>query len=350
MRKKRIFYLSGTRADYGLMKTVLTAIDNHPLLDLGIIITALHLTEEMGNTGNEIEEDEFKIVDKIHSCLSSDSAAAMAKGIGLTLSGITQTFEREKPDMLLLLGDRGESLAAACAAAMMDIVVIHIHCGDISEGHIDNLTRFAISQYSHILMPATELSRERLLGTGVDNKNIYVVGAPGLDDIISQNFTIKEELLKKYSLKDKRTITVLYHPASAEKMDFKGNINTVLNAISKFPEYQVVIIGGNIDAGGRTILNEIGKREKVDCFVNNMAREDYLGLLNISSVLVGNSSSGIIESASFNLPVINIGASKKGRTCTDNVIHLNTDENEIKQEVKKALRDTNFTDKLKNIK
>lgn len=349
MIPKRILYLSGTRADYGLMKTVLRAIENHPLLELGIIATAYHLSEEMGNTVALIEQDGFRIVDKIHSCLSSDCSAAMAKGIGLTLAGITQTFEREKPDMLVLLGDRGESLAAACAAALMGIAVVHIHCGDISEGHVDNLTRFAITQYSHILMPATEQSKKRLAGSGVAEKNIHVVGAPGLDDIVNRNFTSKEKLLAKFSLDNRDIITVLYHPASAEEDLSIKNVTTVLSAMGEFDTHQIVVIGGNLDAGGRGILKQIGRNENVYHFFSNLEREDYLGLLDISSVLVGNSSSGIIEAASFQLPVVNIGIRQKGRECAENVIHVDPDKELITKAINKALFDRAFISRLSHL-
>jgi UDP-hydrolysing UDP-N-acetyl-D-glucosamine 2-epimerase len=340
--KRKVFFLSGTRADYGLMKSTLRAFAARPELEIGVIVTAMHLATDMGRTVDIIVNDGFRIVDRINSCLAADSTAAMAKSIGLALTGITQTFEREPPDFLVLLGDRGESIAGACAAAIMGIAVVHIHCGDVSEGHVDNLTRFAISQYAHVLMPATASSRARLVGTGVAPKRIFVVGAPGLDDIIAGNFTSPAEVRRHYGLQKRPTIVLLYHPASNELSEVEAHTHEVLEAVSRYRDLQIVVLGCNADAGGRLIMERLKTFGERCFFWRNLPREDYLGLLKSASVLVGNSSSGIIEASSLSLPVVNIGRRQTGRECAENVLHVPTEQNAIAAAIDRALHDKTF--------
>ena len=223
-----------------------------------------------------------------------------------------------------------------------------MHCGDVSEGHIDNLTRFAISQYAHVLMPATPQSRSRLSGCGVPDDRIFVVGAPGLDDIVAGTFTDGLSIRSRLGLDDRDIIVVLYHPASAELTDAASHIRSVLAAVSMADGCQVVVLGGNLDAGGREMLNEIHANPAAFSFWPNLERDDYIGLLSEAAVLVGNSSSGVIESTSLRLPVVNVGSRQAGRECAENVLHVSPDETQVRAAIDRALHDTAFRDQCQH--
>lgn len=180
--KRKIAVITGTRADYGIYYSVLKAIQNHKELELSLVVCGMHLCSEFGMTVNEIEKDGFPIADRVETILASDTGASMAKSIGMTLLGLTQSLERIKPDVLVVLGDRGEMMAAALAGIHMNIPVAHIHGGEVT-GTVDESIRHAITKLAHIHLPATEDSRQRIIRLGEKEENIYVVGAPGIDYI-----------------------------------------------------------------------------------------------------------------------------------------------------------------------
>lgn len=345
--KRKIAVITGTRADYGIYYSVLKAIENHSELDLSLIVCGMHLSPEFGLTVEEIESDGFFIADKIETILSSDTGASMAKSIGITLMGITQTLERIKPDVLLVLGDRGEMMAGALAAIHMNIPVAHIHGGEVT-GTVDESIRHSITKLSHIHLPATEDSKERILKMGEKEKDIYVVGAPGIDYIKNTQYLSREELLKRFNLKDDKLFIMTQHPVTTERDEVEWQVRQTFEALVECG-IQTIVSYPNSDNGGREIIKVIEEyRSKYDLFkvFRNLSQVEYLSILNVADAMIGNSSSGIIEAPSFKLPVINIGTRQDGRLRAVNVIDVGYTKEEILSGINKALYEGEYNEKL----
>lgn len=346
--KRKVAVVTGTRADYGIYYSVLKAIQNHKDLELNLIVCGMHLCPEFGMTINEIEKDGFTIVDKVETLLASDTGASMAKSIGITLMGLTQSLERIKPDILLILGDRGEMMAAALAGIHMNIPVAHIHGGEVT-GTVDESIRHAITKLAHIHLPATEDSKQRIVKMGEREENIYVVGAPGIDYIKNTQYLSREELLNRLELKDDRLFILTQHPVTTEREEVEWQARQVLEVIAEF-EIQTVISYPNSDNGGREIIKVIEEyRSKYDFLkvFRNLSQVEYLSLLNEADAMIGNSSSGIIEAPSFKLPVINIGTRQEGRLRACNVIDVGYTKEEIIEGINKALYNVEYINNLK---
>ena len=345
--KRKILYISGTRADYGLMKSVLREIENHPKLELEVIATGMHLMPEFGMTINEIKKDGFKI-HEIAATYEQDNKQSMANFVGKFIQLLTDKVKKIKPDIIMVLGDRGEMLAGVIVGTYLTIPVAHIHGGDISST-VDEIVRHAITKLAHIHFPATEKSAERIIKMGEDPSNVFVVGAPGLDIILNENLIEPTKLSEKYNLDlSEPILLVIQHPVTTEVEDAPTQIRETLEAISEL-RYQTILIYPNADAGGRNMIEVIKEYEKhpfIKIF-KNIPYKEYLSLMNIVSVMVGNSSSGIIEAPSFGLPVVNIGTRQEGRQRAENVIDVDYDKEQIKAAIKKALYDEVFKEKVK---
>ena len=348
--KRKILYITGTRADYGLMRSVLFRINTNPLLELEIAVTGMHLMPEFGYTLNEILQDGFsyRIIDVTYI---NDSKQSMALFIGRLIQDLVVLTDEIKPDYILLLGDRGEMLAGAIVGAYLGIPVAHIHGGEVTST-VDEIARHAITKLSHIHFPATEESAERIIKMGEDPQNVFVVGAPGLEQILDEPLVEKEELSVRYHFDPKSPlILVIQHPVSHDARDPAFQMEQTRKAIRSL-DIQTIIIYPNADSGGRSMINVIKQFEsipKIQMF-SSIPHNDYLSLLKIASVLVGNSSSGIIEAPSFGLPVVNIGDRQKGRQMGENIIDTGYNTFEIVSAVNKALYDEEFKQRVKQAK
>lgn len=344
---RKIAVITGTRAEYGIYFPVLTAIKKSSKLDLSLIVTGMHLSDKFGHTVDEIKKDGFTIDANIPLELSEDSGASMARDVGVCILGLTDAFEKIKPDILLVLGDRGEMLATAIAGIYMNIPVAHLHGGEVS-GTVDESVRHAITKLSHIHFPATDESAKRIQKLGEDEFRIHVVGAPALDTILSETFVPKKEIGKRFDLDMKEPIIlVVQHPVTTELDDVERQIRETMDAVVELGE-QTVVIYPNADAGGRKII-EIIEQYKDYAFIRifkNLRHVDYLSLMRSADVMVGNSSSGIIEALSFSLPVVNIGTRQIGRQRGQNVIDVDYDKYEIIKAIKVGLYDEDFKNKV----
>jgi UDP-hydrolysing UDP-N-acetyl-D-glucosamine 2-epimerase len=227
---RKIAVLTGTRAEYGILRPILRRINTHPKLELYLIVTGMHLSDEFGYTIKQIENDGFKIYAKLDTLNKEDTGAGMARYIGKTTAKLAKVFEHLQPDILLLLGDRGEMLAGAIAATCMNILIAHIHGGETS-GSVDEAFRHAISKLAHIHFVATEECKRKLIALGEDPSRIFVVGAPGLDDIF-ENLLPPEEIAKKYGLDlSKPIVLLIQHPVVTEVEEAPSQIRETLNAI-----------------------------------------------------------------------------------------------------------------------
>jgi len=346
---RKIAVVTGTRAEYGIFRPVLKAIKADPRLDLALIVTGMHLSEEFGCTAKEIEKDGFKISANVEMLHAKDTGAAMARSIGKCVHEMANVLEGIKPDVLLILGDRAEMLASAAAASYMGIPIAHLHGGEVSGG-VDEPVRHAISKLAHIHFPTTKNSAKRLVKMGEEPSRIFVAGAPSLDTILNEKLPKRDELAKKYRLDPSKPILlVIQHPIVTEADKAAAQMRETLGAIVELKQ-QTILVYPNADAGGRRMIKVIKKYGKCPFIrsFKSIPYTDYLGLMRMASVMVGNSSSGIIEAPSFHLPVVNIGGRQRGRERSTNVIDVGYDRREITRAVKKALYDKKFREKVRN--
>jgi len=344
---KKVLYVSGTRADYGLMVTVLRDIDACPQLNLEIVATGLHLMPEFGLTINEVRNSGFKL-HEVDATYDRDTKASMACFCGKFIQKFTARMVDLKPDVILLLGDRAEMLAAAIVGTYLDIAVAHVHGGDISST-VDEPVRHAITKLAHVHFPATKRSAERLTNTGEEGWRVHCVGSPAIDAIASAQFTDPKKLAAKYDLDvSEPVLLAIQHPVSNEYRAASEQIRTTLDALVE-TGYQTVLIFPNADAGGRAIIEALNAYKSIKQFrqFKSISRSDYLGLLSLASVMVGNSSSGIIEAPSFQLPAVNIGTRQEGRERACNVIDARYDKSEIVAAINFALFDADLRECLR---
>jgi GDP/UDP-N,N'-diacetylbacillosamine 2-epimerase (hydrolysing) len=338
MTKRHIVYVTGTRADYGLMKEVLYAIEAHPNLDLSILITGMHLLNEFGATEDLIVQDGFKISARVSMTLGEDSSAAMAKSVGIALLGMVQAFESDKPDVILLEGDRGESLAAAIGAAHMQIAVAHMSGGDVTGGAIDEPIRHAITKFAHIHFPGTNLSAERIKSMGEDPAHIHMVGTPGCD--IRNELSIEpDEVAKQLDLDlEQPIVLVLQHPVTTEPEAAPDQMRETMEAVRNLG-LQSIVVYPNSDAGGRQMISVIQEYQDLP-FIKihqNLSRELFVGLLNITSVMVGNSSSALVEAPSLGVPAVDIGARQASRERGNNIFEVPHDSIAIEKIIRSII-------------
>jgi len=348
---RKIAAITGTRAEYGIFKSVLREIEANPKLNLSLIVIGMHLSAEFGYTVKEIEEDGFKIDAKIDELHSEDTGVAMSKSIGICMVRIAGALEKIKPDVLLILADRSEMLVGAVSATYMGIPIAHIHGGDIS-GNVDEPVRHAITKLAHMHFAATKESADRIIKMGEEPWRVHVVGAPGLDLILNEKMPEPREIARKYGLDLSKPILLVVQHSVITEADYAPNqLRETLEAIVELG-YQTILVYPNADAGGRRMIEVIREYEKYPFIktFRSVLHEEYLSLMKLASVMVGNSSSGIIEAPSFRLPVVNIGTRQKGRQRAENVIDVNYDKEEIRMAIQKALYDEEFKEKVKRCK
>lgn len=342
-RRRRIAVITGTRAEYGIIRPVLEAIEAHPQLELVLIVMAQHLSPDFGYTIREIEQDGFKIAARVETLLSSDSLGGMARALGLAIIELTQAIEMIHPDIIMVTGDRGEMLAGAIVGAHMNIPVAHLHGGEVS-GTVDELIRHAITKFAHIHFAATEQSAQRIQQLGEDKERIFIVGAAGLDEIKRGDFLPKDEVLRELGFDSSKPILLVsQHPVTTEIEEAGQQMRETMEAIKEL-RLQTVLIYPNSDAGGRKMRQVI--EEYLDLpFIRafkNISRQLYLGVMNVADVMIGNSSSGIIEAPFFKLPFINIGTRQQGRQRAGNVIDVPYNKQKIVEAIKYVLNNKDF--------
>ena len=344
---KKICVITGTRANYGRLKPIMKEIINSNKLELSVVVTGMHLIRECGYTVTEIEKDGFIIDAKVDMHLANLNEAGMCKSLGIALLGLTQAIESIKPDVILILGDRDEDLAGAIIGAHMNIPVAHIHGGEVT-GTVDEIIRHGITKFSHIHFPATENSKERIIKLGENQDYVYNVCSPGLDSILNREYKTKKDIFKKYGLSMKKKLIILsQHPVTTEADKSGDQIRKTLEAVKRIGE-QVILIYPNSDAGSRKIVDVIKEYEKLE-FINsymNIPFEDFLNLLKYTDVMVGNSSSGIMEAPSFKVPVVNVGTRQNGRECSTNLLNVSYNEEEIYMAIHKSLYDESYINEV----
>jgi GDP/UDP-N,N'-diacetylbacillosamine 2-epimerase (hydrolysing) len=346
----KVAVVTGTRAEYGVLYPVLKAIEARPELRLSLVVTGMHLSQEFGYTVGEIEKDAFPIEARVDMLLSSDTPGAMAKSVGLGIIGLAQAWEQLRPDIILVLGDRVEPLAAAIAGAYMNIPVAHIHGGDAAiGGNIDDSNRYAITKFAHVHFPATKRSAQRIINMGEDEWRVHMVGSPALDTILNEPLLSPEDLIERFGLNLRAPLVlVVQHSVTTQVDDAPRQMKETLESIVEIG-YPTVLIYPNSDAGGRSmieIIKEYDKHPFIKTF-KSLPRKEYLSIMKMASVMIGNSSSGIVEAPSLGLPVINVGMRQEGRERGKNVIDVAHKKADIAQALERALSDKRFLTEVK---
>ena len=348
MKKLKIVYLTGTRADFGLMTPVLKAINSDPYFNLKILVTGMHLMPKFGSSIKEVKKI-FPNLAILPAVFESDKQKSVANFCAKLLPLITKKLIYLKPDLVLILGDRPEMLVFAMAAFYLQIPIAHIHGGDKTQT-LDDCARHAITKLSSLHFVATKEAQKKIINFGEKKERVYLVGAPALDVIKNINLLSKSELSEILNINLKKYILLTIHPIS-EKVELASTqMETILKAITKF-NLQTIIIYPNADPGGRAIIRVIKKYENKQqiYFFKNLSHKTFLSLVKHAQVWLGNSSAGIIESASFKIPVINIGSRQDGRVRAKNIIDVDYDKKQIINAMKKALNLT-YRKSLTNLK
>lgn len=349
---KRIGIMTGTRAEYGLLKPLMQEINKDNDLELYLIVSGMHLSPEFGMTYQEIEEDGFEINAKVEMLLSSDSPAGISKSIGLGVIGFADEFQRADLDMLILLGDRYEALSAAICAMVMRIPIAHLHGGELTEGAIDEGIRHSITKMSYLHFTSTEQYRNRVIQLGENPERVFYVGALGVENIKKINLMTKEELERAIHFEiDENTVVVTYHPVTLENNTVEEQFLNLLKVLDRNPKIRMIFTKANADTNGR-IVNELidkyaAQNSERACAFMSLGQKRYLSALKYCRIVIGNSSSGIIEAPSFGKPIINIGDRQKGRICADSVINCGYTQQEIQRAMETALTEE-FENKARN--
>lgn len=335
---RRVCYISGTRADFGLMRSTLQRIRDHSALDVSVIATGMHLSPAYGNTVDEITAADLRIAARVPVGLEPATGATMARGIGTMLGGFIDALEAERPDLVLLLGDRGEMLAGAVSGIHLNIPVAHIHGGELS-GTVDEPVRHAISKLSHLHFTATDAARDRLIRMGEHPEAIHVTGAPGLDGLAETELPDRAAVARLHDLDPARPYALMvYHPVLQEAATAADDARRILNVLTA-AGVQVLALMPNADAGSdgvRTALAEAGTTSGIKVLAH-LARPDFIAAMARADIMVGNSSAGIIEAASFGTPVLNVGPRQNLRERNANVSDVSSTEEALAEGVARLL-------------
>ena len=343
MPDRKICLVTGSRADYGLMYWIMKEVQQRPDMRLQIAATGMHLSPEFGQTIHFIEEDGFVIDERVESLLSGDSPAAVSKAIGLGVIGFADAFQRLRPDVVVLLGDRFEIFAAAQAALISKTTLAHIAGGDTTEGAFDEALRHGMTKMAHCHFVTNELSAKRVRQMGEDPAFIFNVGSPGLDYVKRSKLLGKSELEEQLGIRFLgRNFLVTFHPATLEVESANVQFAALLDALRRLADSDtsIVFTSPNADTGGRELalmIKEFVSRHPHASFFSSLGHTRYLSLMGQSDVIIGNSSSGLYEAPSFKKPSVNIGDRQKGRLQADSVVNCAPQPEEIIRAVHIAL-------------
>ena len=351
---KKVLAVTGIKSEYDILFPVLEDLKRNSF-DVCVAVSGAHLSEYHNKTFERIVEDGFTIVDKIDTLLSTDRVVQRSKGTGLLIQGLTQTVERLSPDVIMMVGDREESIAAAIVGNYMDKLVLHIGGGDPVFGNADDPVRFAVSKLAHIHCCTAKEYAKNLMNIGEEEFRIFFTGNPAYANIDSVMYQDRQALKSELGISSDNYIVLIQHPLSSEYNEAGGQIETTLLALKRFCEvnnYQTVFIPPNSDPGSgemRSIINKF-KNEAWLLIQNTLSRTPFINLIRHARVLVGNSSMGILEAPHYKLPVVNVGKRQMGRLNAGNVEFVSHTVEEIVKSVEKAALDNIYREKVKKLK
>lgn len=344
---RTVHFLTGIRSEYDILAPIIAAVDAQPDLDAGVIVTGAHLTGLHGQSIRQIEADGYRIAARIDSLLASDGLGGRVKGMALQLAGLTDLFARERPDFLVVMGDREEVMTGAVAAIYHHIPIVHVGGGDhADDGNVDNLVRHAVSKMAHLHMATTELSGQRLRQLGEEPWRIHVTGASGLDRIIATPDMARDDLERALGVDwhGEPYAVLLYHPTITDFAEARAHMASITRVLEA-SGLNIAVMAPNSDPGNQAISLEIdsliARYPKAKAFTF-LERKVFINMLRHARVMVGNSSAGILEAPSMGLPVVNIGIRQRGREHGDNVIFTDYDAGEIAAAIARATTDESF--------
>lgn len=349
---KKICVVTGTRAEYGLLTPLINKIQDDSDLVLQLVVTGMHMSLEFGMTVNSIENDGYEIAERIEILLSSDSPVGISKSMGLALISFSEAFERLRPDMIVVLGDRSEIFAVAAAASVARIPIAHLHGGETTEGAVDEGFRHSITKLSWLHFTSTEDYRKRVIQLGESPERVFNVGAIGIENIVKSPLMTKSELEQSLNVELKHPLLlVTFHPVTLENKTSSTQFQELLNVLDQYTEGTIIFTKANSDTDGRVINHMIDnyvKNHENNCLAyTSMGQQRYLSVMKIADAVVGNSSSGIIEAPSFNIPTVNIGDRQKGRKQAETVINCVPNEEMIREALAVALSPA-FRERIEN--
>ena len=351
--KRHICVVTATRAEYGLLSPIIKKIKNDDNFLISLAVTGAHLSPEFGLTYKQIEADGIKIDKKIEILLSSDTSTAISKSMGLAIISFAEYFSEENFDAVMLLGDRYEILAVACAAMNEGIPIIHLHGGETTEGAVDEVIRHAVTKMSYIHLASTEKYRQRIIQMGERPENVFCVGAMGVENVVHMELMEKTVLEKELQTDlNSPYALVTFHPVTLEKNSAEFQTKELLKALDEFPDWKFIITKANADKDGRVInqlFDQYVLEHKNAKVYNSLGTVRYLSAMKYSEMIIGNSSSGILEAPSFQIPTVNIGDRQKGRIRAESIIDCQPCKDAIVKAMKKA-GDRHFREKLLGIK
>jgi UDP-hydrolysing UDP-N-acetyl-D-glucosamine 2-epimerase len=337
---KKVCFITSTRADYGLLKWSMKEIQKSSEFTLQIIATGMHLDENFGNTYLEVEKDGFVMSEKVSLGEILDSRESVINQVAIAVKEISKTIMRLQPDLIVILGDRYEMLGAAQAAFFSSIPIIHLHGGEVTEGALDDCIRHCITKLSQFHITSTEVYRKRVIQLGERPESVFNLGAPGLENFIHEKMMTKEELSQSLGFKFlTKNILMTFHPVTAA-LEKPESINDVLGALVHFPEVGQIITMPNSDVGHDVIvkaLQEYADQKDNVLLVKSLGQLRYSSLMNTVDLVVGNSSSGIIEVPFVGTRTLNIGTRQAGRISAESVFHVECSSEKIKNMISKLL-------------
>ena len=343
----KILAITGARSEFDLLSTLYDKLHKDDFFDFKIVVTGAHLSETFGKTVSNIEAKEYLIADRIYNLIDTDEKIGRIISLGNQIPAFAQTFNREKPDLIIVAADREEAISVSMTGAYMDIPVVHFFGGDIAkDGNIDNSARYATSKFAHLHFVTLEEHKQTLLKLGEEESRIFVVGNPAIDNVISTPNISRKELSKNigFDIEKDDYLVLIKHPIITEIKEQKQQMEIILDAVVE-SDIKCLINYPNSDAGNREIINVIdsyvSKHDNLFTF-KNLDRLNYINLLRYATSLIGNSSSGLLEAPSFNLPAINIGSRQRGRISAENVIFIDHNKKNIVEAIDKVRNDTNF--------
>lgn len=339
MKRTTVGVVTVGRSDFGIYLPVLRAMRRRPEFNVRLIVSGAHLSAEYGDTAAEIGRQGFSIDDTVEMLLACDSPSAIAKSMGLGMIGFADLYARQKFDLLLLVGDRFEMHAAAAAAVPFQIPIAHIHGGEVTEGAIDDALRHAITKYSHLHFVSTEEYARRVIQLGEEPWRVTVSGAPSLDNLKEVRLLSRAELSERLGISlDQPPVLATYHPVTRQWQQVENHVGELLAALETLTE-TIVFTKPNADTRSRTVMRAIEEfvaRRENAVLVDNLGTRAYFSLMREARCMVGNSSSGIIEAASFELPVVNVGDRQAGRVRGANVIDVPEEREAISAALRQA--------------
>ena len=351
--KYKVNVITSTRAEYGVLRNIIFKLRKEQNVDFSLVVTGCHLSEKFGNTQQEIINDGINDYIRIPIPMDDDSKEGMAICAGITMTKFAEYFNKNCPDIVIVLGDRFEILSVAATAHLMGIPIAHISGGDVTEGAVDDAIRHSITKMSSLHFPGCEQSRKRIIQMGEQPQSVFNVGEPGVENCLNLEKLSREELADNlnFDIVNHDFSVVTFHPVTMENNTGVDQVYELIHAMDRLEGMYYIITMANADAGGRAINDiwiEEGKKHKNWLVVTSLGVVRYLSAMKNAKMVIGNSSSGIIEAPSMRVPTINIGDRQKGRMMAESVISCNPEEYEIYKCFEKALS-PQFEEIIKNV-